>query len=166
MSRRRHGVEVGRRPAPAEQRQAGDDQRPAAAVDEVGVVEVRVHLCGEPGPDDGAEQVAGPVRRRHRPEHRRSEVDSRRPAELRPRAVLGQVRRSGRTRRDVDVAEGRARLGHGRVRVPAAAAEQRRGQAAVAEPCAFPRDALAGLAAGRPGVRRAREVRVMSERPS
>src|SRR6185436_10249509 len=53
---------------------------------------------------------------------------------------------------------------HGRVGLPAAAAEERRREPALAEPRSLARDPLAWLAAGRTGVRGAREVRVVAER--
>ena len=93
--RRCDGVEVGRRPAPAEQRQAGDDQRPAAAVDEVGVVEVGVHPRRQPRPHERARQVAGAVRGRDGGERALAEVDPRGGVELGPGGALLRGRAAG-----------------------------------------------------------------------
>ena len=143
------------------------EKRPAAAVEEVGVVEVDV--------DEAWQRAARGARERGR--RASASSGSRRarcPTAARcaqarlseaQRSPAREVRRTCCPRRAVDVAELRAGLGDLDVRVPAAAAEQRRGEAALPQ-AALPRRATlrAGRVAGRARVVGRRPVRVVAER--
>ena len=127
-------------------------------------MEVRVDTRREARPGQRPREVAGAVRRRHGAQGRSVDLDPGGGVELGPRRVGREVGRPGRARRAVHVAEVGACARDTAVRVPPAAAEERRGDAALRQPGALAPDPLARIAAGRPGVRRAREVRVVAER--
>ena len=163
--RRAEHVEVTRRPPASEQLEAGDHERAPPPADEIGVVEVGVDARREAEPQDRPHEVARAVRRRHRGQRPPVDVDACRCCELRPGLTLREVRRPPRARRAVDVAELRAGERDGAVRVPPAAAEERRPEAVRLEPRTLAPHTLARGAARGPRVGRAREVRVMAERP-
>ena len=118
----------------------------------------------QPTPHERPGEVTGAVRRRNSAEGASVELDPGRLGELCPGGILREVRGTLDARRAVDVAELRARGGDGVVRVPAAAAEERRRESALGQPRALATNAVARVAAGRSRVRRAREVGVMAER--
>ncbi len=104
------------------------------------------------------------VRRRKRGEDPpRRKPNPARSRERGPRLARGEVRRTCRSRRAVDVAELRARLRHVRVGVPASAAEERRRDAEVAEAHSLVSHAGPGTVAGRPRVVGSGPVRVVAE---
>ena len=92
-----------------------------------------------------AGEVPERVRRRNRAQARPGrQLDAGGRGERRPRAPVGEVRRTRRARRAVDVAELRAGLRDLVVRVPAAAAEERRREPELAQPRSLGTHALAG----------------------
>src|SRR4029078_1063104 len=83
--------------------------------------------------------------------------------ELGPGGAVCEIGRPGRSRRAVHVAELRAGERDRVVGVPAAPAEERRRETALADPRALAAYALPRRTSARPCVRRAREMRVLAE---
>ena len=96
--------------------------------------------------------------------HCRSESRRRQASRAAPRPRRRQVAGPRRPRRAVGVPSSAHASGDGAIGVPAAAAEERRRHARLAEPGALTPDALARVATRRARVGRAREVRVVAER--
>ena len=163
----RERVEIPRRRAPGEERQQHAHEGPAAPVAQVGVVEVDVRECRErPASAEGAREIAERVRGRDRDEGAaRRQLDDRRLFERGPSLFVREIRRPDGAGRAVRVPELRARLGDVRVRVPAAAAEERRSEAELTQPRSLGAHPLSGRSSGRSRMIRRRPVRVLAERP-
>ena len=164
--RGRDDVEVGHRPGGGRAGRAPRRSRPPAGLDEVGVVEVRMHARRGDRAARRARRGLPAAWSSAPPSDRPPSVDARRRASSAHAAPSGRYPRPGRARRAVGVAE----LGAGEhdraVRVPAAAAEERRPEALLTQPETLLAHTLPGRAAGGTRVRRAREVRVVAERPA
>ena len=137
------------------------------AVEQVGVVEVRVHdLPAGTARDARARACRSSASSAARARARRSDSSSQAgSSSLQMRRVAGEVRRPERGRGAVGVAEVGDRLGDVLVDVPAAAAEEARLEADSARasvPCS--RTSAGGIAAGRPRVVGRGPVRVQAER--
>src|SRR5438270_1467408 len=125
--------------AASEQRERGDEGVPPARVEQVVVVEVRVHVARQrrhDGAGEGAEGMRG-----------RQDTGRRLPA----------------ARRAVDEPELRDGRAHSIVGVPAAAAEVARVEAALPHPFRLVANTRRGIAVDRPRMRGARPVRVQAE---
>ena len=105
------------------------------------------------------------MRRRHGGERPIADLETRGRLELGPGRAVLEVGRSPAPRRAVHVPELGTRERHRPVGVPAAAAEHARRKSALAQPRALAQDARARVAVRRPRMRRAREVRVVTEWP-
>src|ERR1051326_2559061 len=120
--------------ATSEQRKRGDEGVTPARVEQVEVVEVRVHVARQ--------------RPHHRPRERAERVRGRQDARSRLSAA----------RRAVDEPELRDGRTHGVVGVPAAAAEVARIEAALTQPARFLADPRRGISVDGPSMRGARPV--------
>src|SRR5437588_2194341 len=170
-----NGVQVGRRPPEREDAERRPERERAPAVEQVGVVEVDVDERLVEAARQRAHEDADRVRARQGEEAPAGrELELRRPVEVETRRSVREVRRPERGRGAVGVAELGDRLRDVLVRVPAAAAEERRLESCLTEPCPFPADTSRRPRLGaRPvpgtadGARlpRAAPVRVVAERP-
>ena len=116
-------------------------------------------------PRKRAGEVAERMRRRNCDQHgARRETDTSRCGERRPCLAGPEIGRSEGTGSAVHVTQLGTRFADRGVRVPAAAAEERRLEPELAHPPALCEHALAGLSPGRASVIGSRPVRVLAER--
>jgi hypothetical protein len=162
--RGRKRVEVGDASASGKPAEEDTQRERSSAAEQVRVVEVHVNEVGERAPRERTTEVAERVRR-----GQRRKGSSRREAYLRgtlergPPLTCGQVGRTCRPGRAVDIVELRARLCHVLVRVPASPAEQRGREAEIPQALSFFPDTDTSDGAGRSRVIGSRPVRVVAE---